>query len=164
MEGGQSSIVAEEQLKLERTFKQGVSWFYWIAGLSIVNSLIVVLGLNWNFLIGLGWTQVIDAIALLIGDAINPGQDLFILKLFALGIDIVIAASFVLIGYLAFKKRNRPIYLIGIGLYVLDAILFLVFGGWANLIFHLIALWGLFSGFRALSKLGTLVVGPQPMP
>src|SRR5574340_77246 len=38
----------------------GANWFYWIAGLSVVNSVIVLFGGAWYFLVGLGATQFVD--------------------------------------------------------------------------------------------------------
>jgi hypothetical protein len=38
----------------------GAKWFYWIAGLSLVNSLVVVFGGNFHFVLGLGITSVVD--------------------------------------------------------------------------------------------------------
>ncbi|MBI4332353.1 MAG: hypothetical protein HY673_13855 [Chloroflexi bacterium] len=49
-----------DNLKLENRFKGGASWFYWIAGLSMLNTLFVIIGAGWTFFIGLGITQVVD--------------------------------------------------------------------------------------------------------
>ena len=54
----------EEIAQYEKRFRSGASWFYWIAGLSIVNSLVVHLQGQWAFVIGLGITQIIDAVAI----------------------------------------------------------------------------------------------------
>ena len=36
--------------------KSGASWFYWIAGLSLINSIAAVSGGSWRFILGLGIT------------------------------------------------------------------------------------------------------------
>jgi hypothetical protein len=69
---------------------------------------------------------------------------------------LIISGIFALFGYLAHQRNAWPFYL-GMGLYVLDALLFLVFGDWLSFGFHLFALFGLFRGLRALGKLRALV-------
>src|SRR5215471_16932506 len=40
--------------------KSGASWFYWIAGLSLINSVVSFTGSSWRFILGLGITQLFD--------------------------------------------------------------------------------------------------------
>ena len=40
----ENSKAIEEKLKTERRFKSGANWFFWIAGLSIINSIILLAG------------------------------------------------------------------------------------------------------------------------
>jgi uncharacterized membrane protein YvbJ len=42
----------EEKIQIERQMKSGAAWFFWIAGLSLINSIIIHSG--WSFIIGLG--------------------------------------------------------------------------------------------------------------
>ncbi len=149
-EQAQVSVSVAEAL---RDLKRGTSWFYWIAGLSIVNSLVIAFGGNWNFLIGLGITQIVDGIAWGIGDALNPGKGVLILKLIALAIDIGIAGGFALLGFFAHRKRSKALYIIGIVLYAIDGLIILPLGAWLNALFHLLALWGLYGGLKAIKKL-----------
>ena len=51
------------QIELIRRYRSGVKWFYWIAGLSVVTSIIAMSGGHWSFIISLGTTQFIDGIA-----------------------------------------------------------------------------------------------------
>jgi len=85
----------EEKLRLEHQFKGGAGWFFWIAGLSLITSIISLAGSSWGFIVGLGVTLVIDAVASQTG---TMG------KLFAFGLDVIAACVFVLFGILA---RNR---------------------------------------------------------
>ena len=45
----------------EALLKSGASWFYWIAGLSLINSFIALSGSDYGFILGLGITRIIDA-------------------------------------------------------------------------------------------------------
>ena len=49
--------------------KRGANWFYWIAGLSVVNSIMFIAGANFQFVVGLGVTQIINALALAMNGA-----------------------------------------------------------------------------------------------
>lgn len=41
--------------------RTGAKWFYWIAALSMVNSMAAMAGGNFHFIVGLGITSVVDA-------------------------------------------------------------------------------------------------------
>jgi thiosulfate reductase/polysulfide reductase chain A len=46
-------------MAVEQRLKGAASWFYWIAALSLINSIIVMAGGNWHFIIGMGVTTVV---------------------------------------------------------------------------------------------------------
>jgi hypothetical protein len=141
----------EEKLKLENRFKNGAGWFFWIAGLSLVNSVILMVGGQWNFLIGLGITQVIDGIAT--GIAAEAGVDAAtIIKILAFIADIVVAGIFVIFGVLAIR-RYKFSFIIGMILYALDGLIFLMVPDFLSIGFHLFVLFGLYSGLQAHKKL-----------
>ena len=66
----------DQREKLERAVSGGASWFYWIAGLSLVNSAIVLFGGQWNFIVGLGVTQIIDAIASVVAQELGSSASM----------------------------------------------------------------------------------------
>lgn len=150
--GNQYQVKAiEEKLKLENRLKNGASWFFWIAGLSLVNSVILMVGGQWNFLIGLGITQVIDGIAS--GIAAEAGADAAnIIKMLAFAADIVVAGVFIVFGVLAMKHYKLS-FIIGMILYALDGLIFLIVPDLLSIGFHLFALFGLYSGLQAYNKL-----------
>src|SRR5436190_8047320 len=55
--------VPSQDPALAARVKNGVSWLYWIAALSLVNSIAALAGSDWRFFIGLGITQFIEAFA-----------------------------------------------------------------------------------------------------
>ena len=59
----QDSFDAVERQQLEERMKSGANWFYWIAALSLVTSVISLVGGSWGFFVSLGVTQFIDALA-----------------------------------------------------------------------------------------------------
>lgn len=132
---------------LERRANSGASWFYWIAGLSLINSIVVLAGSQWSFILGLGITQVIDAVA----HALGP-----IGRAVGLGLDLAAGGLFVLFGVFA-HKRQAWSFVVGMVLYGLDGMFFLVAMDWLGLGFHAFALYCIFSGFRANQQLPPLV-------
>ena len=105
----------------------GARWFWWIAGLSLVNSAIMHGGGQTSFVIGLGFTLVADAVF----QALKP---------IAFLIDAVAIGFFFGIGWFAGKGRVWA-FITGIVFYVLDAGIYLYFQDWMPLAFHAFALF-----------------------
>jgi hypothetical protein len=128
--------------------RSGANWFIWIAGLSLVNSVLFVAGSNWAFFLGLGATQFSDAF----GKEIITGTTG---EVAALAIDVVIAAIFVGLGLMS---RNGALwsFIVGMVLIVLDALLLVWVQDWAAVAFHALALFFVFRGFQAARQLGAL--------
>jgi len=144
-----SSNVAE----LQRQLRNGASNFYWIAGLSVVNTLLILFNANVTFPIGLAFTQIIDGVAFGAGKSFS-GQAMGI-QIFGLVIDVGIAGLFVLFGYLAIRRASWA-YTTGMILYGVDALLMILFADYIGLLFHLFFLWLLFGGLQAARKLNRL--------
>jgi len=128
--------------------KGGANWFYWIAGLSIVNSLIFLFGGNWSFFAGLGITQIIDVIV----DQLTRGGDFSVIRIIAFVFDLVIAGIFFLCGLWANKFQTWA-FMTGMILYLLDGLLLLLIGAYLPAAFHAFALFMIFRGFLAARKL-----------
>jgi hypothetical protein len=144
------SGVAEEQAAAEALrgqHRNGANWFFWIAGLSLVNSVLAVTGASMRFIFGLGITQVADALG-----GIAEGEGSGIAKAVAFGISLVLAGFVALFG-LASLKRIHPLYVLGMVLYFLDGLLMLVFQDWLGAGFHAFVLWGLWRGLAASRQL-----------
>lgn len=150
-----------EAMNTTRRVKNGAATFYWIAGLSVINSLITIFGGGFYFVIGLGVTLFIDGVAK--GIAQELGNNPVILGmgfLFSLVFDII----FVLFGYFA-GKGHRWAFIVGMALYGLDALLMLAFQEWLGFGFHLYFMWSVWQGFAALNKLKALqAANPLAVP
>lgn len=137
-----------EMAKQTQLVRSGANWFIWIAGLSLVNSVLFVAGSNWAFFLGLGATQFSDAF----GKEIITGTTGEVL---ALAVDVLIAAIFV---GLALVSRNGALwsFIVGMVLIVLDALLLVWVTDWAAVAFHGLALFFVFRGFQAARQLAAL--------
>ncbi len=134
--------------------RKGINWFFWIGGLSLINTIIQLGGGTWTFIVGLGSSQFIDGVANALIQEYYPGYAT-ILRLAAIAIDIGLAGIFVVAGLLG-RKQYRWAVIIGMVLYFLDALLFIWFGDWLGIAFHALALFSLFAGVRAMSKVKQL--------
>ena len=147
---------SQEAGKLLRAMGSGANWFYWIAGLSLLNSVIQMFDSDRSFVVGLGITQVFDAIASLAAKEAGPGAGT-VLRGIAFALDVCVAGVFALFGWQA-GKRRRWAFLLGMILYFLDALIFLLASDWLSLGFHAFALVGIWAGFSSLRKLEALEV------
>ena len=133
---------------LEMRVKNGASWFYWIAGLSLVNSIMFFYGATVAFLAGLGFTQLADAI---VQAAIENGMPES-LTVVSLVFNFVMVAIFAFFGYYA-NKQISSVFMIGIILYVLDGLLLLLMGMFLSTAFHAFALIFIVRGYLACRTL-----------
>ncbi len=132
---------------LLRRAKMGANWFYWIAGLSLVNAVGTVLNIGLVLAFGLGITLVFDAVGKDAGGSI---------QIAALVGDIVAAGIFVLFGYLA-NQRQTWAFVVGMVLYALDAVLLLVLRSWLGAAVHAYALYVMYNGLRATLQLNAVL-------
>ncbi|UCD20058.1 MAG: hypothetical protein JSU64_02665 [candidate division WOR-3 bacterium] len=131
------SSAIEEKLKIESRARNGANWFFWIAALSLINSIITMTGNDWGFIIGLGVTQIFDAIGAELGA-----------RAVAFGFNVFVAGVFVFFGVFARRRRNWS-YIIGMILYAFDGLLFLAAGDILSIGFHVFVLFWIFNGFQA---------------
>jgi hypothetical protein len=123
--------------------RPGASWFYWIAGLSLINSIAAASGSTWRFMVGLGITQVFDELA---GQMGGSG------KAVALVLDLMVTGVFVVFGILANKAQTWA-FVVGMVLFALDGFIFLVTQQWLGVAFHVLVLFFLFRGLQACRQL-----------
>ena len=137
--------------ELTQSYKSGANWFYWIAGLTIVTSIIAFAGGGIRFLISLGITQLIDGVAEVIStEGGGPAA-----KVVALVVSLLISAVFIIFGYLANQKMLWA-YIAGMVLFVLDGVLSLMVQDWIGVVAHVVVLFFLFRGFQAGRELVSL--------
>ena len=151
--GPLSSIVSEvsvpgdttgEDSDARRRLKSGASWFYWIAGLSLINSIIALLDWEWGFILGLGLTQIFGYVGAQLG---------VVGAVLALLLSLMVTGAFIAFGIYA-QKGQLWAFIVGMVLYAGDTLLFLLGLDWFGLGFHVLALVFLFRGLLACQRLG----------
>ncbi len=133
----------EQKLRAERVVKAGASWFITVGVLSIINSVLAMSGAGFHFIFGLGVTELVDALAH------QVGQTGFALDLVING---GVAAVFVLFWHFA-RKGLQWAFLVGMGVYVLDALLMLYFRDFLAVAFHGYALYRMYTGMSGIPSL-----------
>ncbi|MEQ8155082.1 MAG: hypothetical protein ABRQ25_09415 [Clostridiaceae bacterium] len=145
-ENGNSEDKVRRELLVEKKINGAVNWFYWIAGLSVINTVVLFFDGNVSFVIGLGITQLIDGFAYDISDQFGV-----ISIICGMVINLLIAGTFVFLGIMA-RKLKKWSFISGMILYGLDTIIFLIFNDFYGIAFHIVALVCIYNGFKALKK------------
>ncbi|MBV9344379.1 MAG: hypothetical protein JO341_09740 [Gammaproteobacteria bacterium] len=121
--------------------KSAARWFWWIAGLSLVNLVLLHSGSNTNFVVGLAMTMLASGLF-----AGNPPV--------ALALAALTIGFYLLVGFYAERQRLWAFYL-GLALYLLDGLLYLYFQDWMPVAFHAFVAYCICRGIlrmRALAR------------
>ena len=140
------------KMAIEARLKAASSWFYWIAALSLINSIVVLAGGKMRFIIGMGVTEIVDALAKQAG-GIGLAAGLVI--------NIFVAAVCAAFGVLGMRRKAWALWL-GMALYTLDGLLLLLFQDWLSVAFHAYALYRIYQGLPAIKLLEALEPKPAP--
>lgn len=124
---------------LQGRVKSGASWFYWIAAISLINSVLILSGQGLGFALGLGVTWEIDR-------SLSGAN--FSAKAIAFVIDSIAAGVLVLFGFFAGKGHAWG-FIVGGLLLVLDTVLTILQQSWLSTAFHIWAIFSIFAGFKA---------------
>jgi hypothetical protein len=142
-----------DMARQERLMRSGAHWFIWIGLLSLANSFLFAAGSDWGFFIGLGVTQLADAV----GKDVITGSNGMVL---ALVFGVIMSGIFLGLAWLA-QKGLQWGFIVGMALFALDALLILWAGDWLGLAFHGLALYFLFKGLMAARLLATMRVAAE---
>lgn len=139
----------------------GANWFFWIAGLSLVNTAMAHGGGDRHFIIGLSVTAIVDAIAQQIGKE-HPQAASLAIGL-AIGFSVCVAVVVILFGWLS-RKRLLWVFGVGMGLYLLDGLAYLALGDFLSAGFHAYCLYSMSRGFTAYRQMTKLETALQAEP
>jgi hypothetical protein len=111
-------------------------WFWWIAGLSLVNIVLVQTGNDMNFVVGLGITAL--------ADELFAGA-----KAIGFVVDAIAIGFFVLMGWQAQRGKLWAFY-VGIGVYTLDGLIYAAIQDWMPVGFHALIIYFIAKGAMLL--------------
>ncbi len=147
-------LAEQARSQLMKSIRGSGSWFYWIAALSLINTIMYIANSDRTFIVGLGITQVFDGVATSIAQETGD-QAGTMFRAIAIVLDLLVLALFVFLGVKAVKARTWA-FMTGMVLYALDALLFLMVQDWLGLAFHAFVLVMLFTGLGKIKKLKQL--------
>ena len=131
----------------------GARWFFWVAALSTINSVVLLVAHgSWNFLAGLGITQLISGFAIGVSEQIGGGGAVTVV---ALALDLMVALVFVGLGLFA-QKTHTWAFVIGMLIYALDGLIFIFAQEWIAIAFHVFVLYSIYRGLAANRSLKAL--------
>lgn len=127
---------------LERRRRSGALWFFWVAALTVVNSVAALAGQPWRFIVGLGITQVADALAA------RTGHGVAVVAL----VDAAFVGGFVLLGRFA-RQGRRWAFALGAAFYAVDGLIFVAARDWIGVAFHALVVVMTLRGLDAARRL-----------
>jgi len=131
--------------ELRETGCRGANGFFIVAALSFINAITLHLGISRYFVVGLGVTRLVDGV-------VKGEQNLSAATLaFAVGFAFVVAITVSAFGWLA-RQGYVSIYALGMILYLLDGVVFLLMGDFISAGVHAGALFWLWPGFHAFRE------------
>jgi len=133
---------SSEREALERRRRSGARWFFWVAALSLVNSVATLEGQRWRFVIGLGITQLADGLVARTGHGVVA----------VAVIDAAFVGGFVLLGRFALQGK-RWAFVVGALFYAVDGLMFVAVGDWVGVAFHAFVVVMVVRGFDAARRL-----------
>ncbi len=128
--------------------RSAARWFWWIAGLSLVNLVMFYSGSNANFVIGLAMTTL--------ASVVFAGNVPLAVAVAALTI-----AFYGLIGYWAQGQKLWAFYL-GLAVYVLDGLIYVYVQDWMPVAFHGLAAYFIVKGIVRVRELRQAVPAAPP--
>ncbi len=151
--------LAARRKTLESQIRTGTSWWWSVAGFSLVNTVLVRVGSEYVFCVGLLFTEFSDygatKYAHEAGAAANPW-----VIVASYVFDALLIGGFTLVAR-SCDRRRAWVVLAGLVIYALDTALLTTSGITVSLFVHGLTLWYGFRAFRAIGQLQRL---PLPEP
>ena len=144
--GGQSMSPGDAWAMIRRS----AHWFWWIAGLSLLNSIAAIFQSKYSMALGLGITQVFDALFYYSddGSARSISTAMHIVHFVLVMVPI---SLFYLLGRWS-AQGNRAAWIAGLVLFLLDGGIFLLAADWIGVGIHAFVLFMLWGGLGALKQ------------
>lgn len=122
--------------------RSAARWFWWIAGLSLVNAVMFHSGSDGNFVLGLAMTTLANA-------------------MFASMLPVAIALTALTVGFyfamgLYAQRGKLWAFYAGLALYIVDALIYLKFEDWMSVGFHALAAFFIARGLMRVRELERL--------
>lgn len=125
----------------------GASWFDWVAGFTVLNSMIAAVGKQTQFGSGLGLSMYVDYFAVRFSPQMGT----------AISLTFAVLCGLALFGLGVFAKRRKWwAFAAGIAFLGFDLLILLASpkGHFFGILMHVWAIWAMVNGLNALRRLG----------
>ena len=133
-----------DRAALRQKVSRAASWFYAIAAFSLLTMGAQIINSKWNFALGLGFSQLLGSEAHQLYESGAPGAAIFAMYLGCVGSIAFIAAC----GWFA-RKPSVFVFMVGMVVYALDMLIFLIAMDVVGVVIHVVALLFLRRGVPA---------------
>ena len=138
-------------LRADMVFRSGSRWFFWIAGLSMLNSIVFRMEGSITFLGSLGVTQIIDIMSrIYVEEGILENANM--VSGFSMLVILFFSGLYVIFGLLT-RKKIKWAFFVGTILYVIDGLILVLIQDYINAAFHGYILFSLIRGWKAIHDL-----------
>ena len=137
-----------EEVALEEQRNKGAHWFYWIVGLTVINTIIMQTGMDWSFSLG--------ATATVFADVAAHEIDTPTARMLALGFDVIVIAFYAMCGVMGSRGATWA-FVLGLIFFALDSLLSLIGFQIISILIHGYALFCIFGGTMACVNLNRLL-------
>jgi hypothetical protein len=144
--------------KLNQRIRNGGGWIVMIGILSFAITLLTLFNTTIRFVIGLGATQFIDTLAIILSE--NFPEDHVIYIAVNIGLNVFISAMYIILGVFA-KREQRWAFLVAFIFYLIDTGLVIWTKDFLSIVFHIIALVIIMIGYISLRKKEKLTSNPD---
>ncbi|MBX9940017.1 MAG: hypothetical protein K2Y32_12225 [Candidatus Obscuribacterales bacterium] len=127
--------------RLEAAFRSSASWFFWMAGCTVVNLFMFITKSNFGLALGMSDSLIVAVVNLLRPPAGDAGA------LIVIASNVLYIALMAVFGIFAGKGKVWA-FAMGISLALIDGIYCLSGGEYIGTIVHGMAVWFIFSGLR----------------
>ena len=136
-----------EEVALEEQRNKGASWFYWIVGLTIINTIVVQSGIDFAFSLGATVTLVSYGVAQALGTSTA--------HVMALGFDVLVIAFYAMCGVMGSRGATWA-FILGLIAFTIDSLFALIGFQIIGILIHGYALFCIFNGMMACVNLNRL--------
>lgn len=139
--------IPNQEIIIDEDVKKGAHWFYWKAGLTVINSVLMMAGIYWQFFLGLAIPQLIHGF--LIGFSQMEVSDG--LSSFHGPVLVISFVSSILMGIIGKQasKAKKWAFILGIIIFSFDGLVYLLAFSIFGVIIHGYAIYRLSKGYSA---------------
>lgn len=128
---------------VERRIKNAASWFYWIAGITLIYGIVDILGGDREPIFGL-------AVPIAFAEGHDTADHIV-----AAICGVISLPTYCVIAFLA-GKGARWAFIVGLAFYAIDTLVFVVTSHWISAACHVYALFRIFQGIPAAGRLAQI--------